>query len=129
MAELSDQDPDDALSAVMADLSASARRSNLVRCEQLGEALDAIAARQLPPAGRLEAASVAHQVVGSAGTFGYRRVSSLAAALEEYLAGTGPADPAQGRVDAVAHEQARRQLAQMVDALQSAPAGGHQSDG
>ena len=127
MAELFDQDPDEGMSTVMQDLGASARRSNLTRCAQLGEALDAAEAGRLPPAGRLEAAAVAHQVVGSAGTFGYPQVSALAAALEAYLAGDGTGSAADA--DGTGLQQARRELAQMVDALGADPVGGHQLDG
>lgn len=81
------EDPDDALSSVLAGLADSARQANLARSEVLADALRAVAEGRLTETERAAAQQAAHQVVGSAGTFGVRRASELAASLEEYFAG------------------------------------------
>ena len=81
------ENPDEALSDVLATLAASARRSNLGRSDVIAAALGALGEGRLTQEQRAVAEQAAHQVVGSAGTFGARRASELAAALESYLAG------------------------------------------
>ena len=80
-----DDDPDDALRAVVRSLAASARESNLARTGVLEEALAALGAGALSVELRECAVSAAHQVVGSAGTFGKHRSSALAADLERWF--------------------------------------------
>jgi HPt (histidine-containing phosphotransfer) domain-containing protein len=80
-------EPDDALSSILAGLAVSARQANLARSDVLAGALAAVAAGRLEEAERERAEQAAHQVVGSAGTFGSARASELAALLEEYFAG------------------------------------------
>jgi len=87
-------DPDDPLQSVLAGLAVSARQSNVARSDVVAEALAAAAEGRLDPARRMAAVKAAHQVVGSAGTFGSARASELAAALEQVLGGEGPLDPA-----------------------------------
>jgi len=53
--------------------------------EQLEVALDAAAEGRLGERDRRRAAELAHQVLGSAGTFGYQRASDLAGSLEQLL--------------------------------------------
>lgn len=87
------EDPDEGLSGVLGDLAASARRSNLARSQVLADALRAVADGQLDDTQRQQAVAAAHQLTGSAGTFGHHRASELAAALEAYFAdpaGLGP---------------------------------------
>lgn len=77
--------PADAAGAAMRQLSSRARRSNLARVAQLEAALHAAGEGRLDPDGRRQAAEVAHQVLGSAGTFGYSRASELAGRIEQLL--------------------------------------------
>jgi HPt (histidine-containing phosphotransfer) domain-containing protein len=79
------QDPDEAIRAVMVRLAASARAANLARTAVIEQALAALAAGHLDPGEREAAVQAAHQVVGSAGTFGRRRSSELAADLEDWF--------------------------------------------
>lgn len=113
-------DPDDALSAVLAGLAASAREANLRRGEVIDAALRALAEGPLQEEQRAAAEQAAHQVVGSAGTFGARRASELAAALEHYFAalptGSGSEEGTGGL------DRARHQLAELRHELQR----GHQ---
>jgi HPt (histidine-containing phosphotransfer) domain-containing protein len=113
------EDPDDALGAVMAVLAASAREANLARTAVIEDALAALAAGQLDTARREAAESAAHQVVGSAGTFGRHRASELAAGLEQWFREDAPA-PADA-------DRLARARAQVV-ALRADLAGGHQDE-
>ena len=88
------EDPDDALRAILAELAVSARRSNLARVDVLAEALDAVEQGRLDETTRSAAVQAAHQLVGSAGTFGAPEASRLAAALEQYLGQGDAPDPA-----------------------------------
>ncbi|MGI3785998.1 MAG: hypothetical protein ACRYG2_35075 [Janthinobacterium lividum] len=78
---------------LLASLARQARAVNLARVVRLVELLDASDAGGLDEAGRSEAENLAHQVVGSAGTFGFPSASVDAVAIEEYFA-TGPAGSA-----------------------------------
>lgn len=80
-----DNQPADAAGTALRHLSSRARRSNLARVAQLEAALHGAADGRLDADGRREAAEVAHQVRGSAGTFGYPRASDLAGRLEHLL--------------------------------------------
>jgi len=80
-------EPDDALASVLAALAISARQANLARSDVIAEALTAQAAGTLTEDQRAAAQHAAHQLVGSAGTFGAQRASELGALLEDYLAG------------------------------------------
>ena len=71
------------------------RDSNLSRVVRLVELLDSADAGALDEAGRLEAETLAHQVVGSAGTFGYPAASVDAVSIEDYFAAS-PAGSGSG---------------------------------
>ena len=125
------EDPDRALQSVMHALAASALRTNLTRCDVLDAALSALEHEGLDDVQLRAAERAAHQLVGSAGTFGFPRVSELAADLEQYLSrvatsgGPVPGEP-------VEHDElvrARRWLTQMQVELQSGSAGDHQPAG
>jgi hypothetical protein len=79
---------------LLASLGRQARAVNLARVVRLVELLDSADAGALDETGRCEAESLAHQVVGSAGTFGFPAASVDAVAVEEYfgarLTGSGP---------------------------------------
>ena len=79
------EDSDDGFEEVLRSLAASARKANLARTTVLEDALRALDAGPLAPDAREAAAQAAHQVVGSAGTFGRHRSSELAAGLEQWF--------------------------------------------
>lgn len=115
-------DADDGFEQVLRTLAASARRANLARTTILEDALRALDAGVLGPKEREAAAQAAHQVVGSAGTFGRHRSSELAAGLEQWFR-TGAAQPG-----GVGLQQVRDQVAALradLDALDE----GHQDEG
>jgi HPt (histidine-containing phosphotransfer) domain-containing protein len=101
-------DPDDALRAVMRALAVSAREANLARTAVLEEALAALETGPLTPEHRAAAASAAHQVVGSAGTFGRGRSSELAAGLEQWFT-----DRSSEVADAASRARVRAQVAEL----------------
>ena len=135
MAALSAEDHEQAMQAVLHTLTASALSTNLARCLVLGSALTALEQGRCTDTVRLAAEQAAHQMVGSAGTFGFPQVSDLAGELEQFLAGAEagnaasadgtPADPR----DAVDLTRARQLLAQIQAELTSGSAGGHQPAG
>lgn len=91
MVERRRTDPTDAARAdravgAMKPLRSRARATNLARAAQLGEALDAAAEGRLDDAGCSTAVDVAHQLVGSAGTFGYTGASTEAVRLKDFFA-------------------------------------------
>lgn len=77
---------------LLARFGQQARTVNLARVLRLLELLDASDAGGLEERGRGEAEHLAHQVVGSAGTFGFPAASVDAAVIEDYFgaARTGP---------------------------------------
>jgi hypothetical protein len=77
---------------LLASFGRQARTVNLARVVRLLELLDASDAGALDVPGRREAENLAHQVIGSAGTFGFPAASVDAVAIENYFA-SGPADP------------------------------------
>ncbi len=78
-------DPDDPIHEAVRAIGEHARRANLDRAAQLAEALSSAGTGRLDRAGRVAAADVAHQLVGSAGTFGFRDVSQIAVELEQFF--------------------------------------------
>lgn len=66
-------------------LTSRARRSNLRRVEQVKAVLTAAGEGRLEENERRRAAELVHQILGSAGTFGYPRASDLAGRLEGLL--------------------------------------------
>ncbi|CAA9400662.1 MAG: hypothetical protein AVDCRST_MAG75-2121 [uncultured Propionibacteriaceae bacterium] len=66
-------------------IGVQAVQSNLRRAGQLSEALSAAANGELDRDGRDRAALIAHQIVGSAGTFGFRDATDAARRLELIL--------------------------------------------
>jgi hypothetical protein len=75
---------------LLATLGRQARSVNLARVVRLLELLDSADAGALDDADRLEAENLAHQVVGSAGTFGFPAASVDAAAIEAYFGADPP---------------------------------------
>jgi HPt (histidine-containing phosphotransfer) domain-containing protein len=105
-----DQVIDDFLPA-MRGLRARAQLTNLARAAQLGTALEQVAAGELDEAGRARAVAVAHQLIGSAGTFGFAAASRRAGELKEFF--TLP------RIDEDDIQTARIRLADLRRSLQS----------
>jgi HPt (histidine-containing phosphotransfer) domain-containing protein len=79
--------------SMMHAIAARAWQSNLARLAQLDDALQRAAAGTLALDGSAAAAQVAHQLVGSAGTFGYPRVSELGRRVELWFAAGALDDP------------------------------------
>ena len=84
----------------MRGLRSRARVTNLSRATQLERAVDSAADGRLDETGRAQAAAVAHQLIGSAGTFGFADASRRAAELKDFfaLADRGTDDVALARV-------------------------------
>lgn len=75
---------------LLASLGRQARAVNLARVVRLLELLDSADAGALDEGGRHEAENLAHQVVGSAGTFGFPTASVDAVSIEEHFATDRP---------------------------------------
>ena len=86
------EDADRGFEEVLRSLAASAQQANLARTAVIEEALRALDAGTLGADAREAAVRAAHQVAGSAGTFGRSRSSELAARLELWFR-TGPDRP------------------------------------
>jgi HPt (histidine-containing phosphotransfer) domain-containing protein len=67
-------------------LQLRARATNQTRLEQLVGSLAAAGAGSLDDAGRRHATDLAHQIIGSAGTFGFAEASRIAVELEAFFA-------------------------------------------
>ena len=116
------EDPDEGFREVMRGLAASARQANLARTAVLEDALRALGAGPLDPDARDAAVRAAHQVVGSAGTFGRHRSSELAAGLERWFR-TGPVHPKDAGL-----EQAWQQVAALRADLDADPDEGYRNE-
>jgi HPt (histidine-containing phosphotransfer) domain-containing protein len=101
----SDDIAEDRLRAVVESIGGHARSANLSRADRLSEALAAVAAGSLDESARREATEVAHQLVGSAGTFGFPEASQLAGEIERYFVEADLGDPVRL---ATARDQVRR---------------------
>ena len=77
--------PEDRLRAAVESIGDHARSVNLARAAHLDKVLADIAADRVDEGEREEATEVAHQLVGSAGTFGFPGASQLAGELERYF--------------------------------------------
>ena len=99
----------------MRSISDHARSMNLGRAARLADLLTRAESGRLPEGQRQAAVELAHQLVGSAGTFGFPEASSLAVELEQFFADATFDD--RDRCD-----RARGQLGQMRDALTAEPA-------
>jgi HPt (histidine-containing phosphotransfer) domain-containing protein len=86
---------EDRLRAAVESIGGHARSVNLGRADQLSQALAAVAAGARDDETRQEATEIAHQLVGSAGTFGFTAASQIAGEIERYFAGADLDDPVQ----------------------------------
>lgn len=109
------EDPQRELDGVVRTIGRRAQRTNLSRAAQLSTALDEAAGGELDPVGRERAVELAHQLVGSAGTFGFAVASELAGQLEEFFTG--------GVFDEPGIRAARLQLQALDHDLQGDPPG------
>ena len=107
----------DRLAKVLSAITAQARRTNLTRTADLGAALDEAADRGLDAVGWADAERTAHQLAGSAGTFGFDGVSEIARSLERFCADAA----ATGSPDPVRLAEARAQLGQASTQLAEGP--------
>jgi HPt (histidine-containing phosphotransfer) domain-containing protein len=100
-----DDDAETRLRAVVESIGGHARSANLARADRLSEALAEVAAGALDESDRRRATDIAHQLVGSAGTFGFTGASQLAGEIERYFVEADLADPVRL---ATARDQVRR---------------------
>ena len=103
--------------SVFATIASRARRTNLVRAAAIAATFDAAESGELDRLRWVGAERTAHQLAGSAGTFGFSEVSELASVLETFLheaADSGAASPAR-------LAEARRWLAELTDQLAGKP--------
>ena len=91
--------------ALLHSIGAQARQSNLLRVVELSEAVVSLGRGELSCVGRERAIDVAHQLVGSAGTFGYQRASALAREVEVLLR-RPEVEPGAGQLAAAARSLA-----------------------
>ncbi len=101
---------EDAIAAVLRSLAASAARANLARSAVLAAAVGAAETGQLREQLRAEAAAAAHQVLGSAGTFGSPGASRAAAVLEDFFLAVAPVRENSVPADASRARQALDEL-------------------
>ncbi|HEX8509592.1 MAG TPA: Hpt domain-containing protein [Propionibacteriaceae bacterium] len=97
-----------------ASIASRAAQSNLRRVDVLSELLSHVVRGDITETDRGRAVDIAHQLVGSAGTFGYRRVSEIAREVELFFVLADHQDPAR-------YEAAARSLAEMERELLSPP--------
>jgi HPt (histidine-containing phosphotransfer) domain-containing protein len=105
--------PEDRLRAAVESISDHARLVNLARAGHLEQVLADIAAGRADENKRQLATESAHQLVGSAGTFGFPGASQLAGELERYFVEADFTD--QARL-AFAQEQVARLRAELAAA-------------
>ena len=74
----------DPLEVVVRSIGSHARATNLARADNLALAVSG-GVDLIAPDGRRRAAGIAHQIAGSAGTFGFPAASRLAAEIERML--------------------------------------------
>ena len=111
----SNGDADRQVNDAVRSIGQHARAANLIRANHLATALAEAAAGSLVEGQRIAAVDHAHQLVGSAGTFGFPVASELAAALEGFFhAGVFG--------DTAATATARGQLRDLFTVLSAEPA-------
>jgi HPt (histidine-containing phosphotransfer) domain-containing protein len=90
--------PAERMAAVLSTIAAQARRTNLVRAAEIRTALDRAEVDDLDRAGWAAAERTAHQLAGSAGTFGFAGVSEWARYLERFCAEAAAQPPDSARL-------------------------------
>jgi hypothetical protein len=109
-----DLDGDGRVRAALTSIGAHARTANLVRAEQLTDALAQLEADLLTDTEREAAVRSAHQLAGSAGTFGQEPASLAARWFERFFSVPGPRDSED-------LDGARRQLDELHRSLDEPP--------
>lgn len=104
------------MASLLSTIAVQARRTNLVRVAEIRSALDRAAANELDDVDWAAAERVAHQLAGSAGTFGFTGVSEQARYLERFLAEAAARPPGIERL-----ADARTVLDQATDQLAAGP--------
>lgn len=104
------------MAPVLAAIAAQARRTNVVRTTEIRAAVARARSEGLDAADWAAAERTAHQLAGSAGTFGYAGVSALALSLERLLARAG-----ESGADAAQLQRAETLLDQVIDQLARDP--------
>lgn len=107
-------DGDGRVRDALTSIGAHARSANLARAAQLADALRSLEADTLSGTQRDTAVRSAHQLAGSAGTFGQQPASRLASWFERFFTGTASADAKE-----LGH--ARRQLDELQRSLEEPP--------
>lgn len=107
------------MATMLSAMAKRARQTNLIRAAEIGAALEIAASEGLDGSGWAAAERSAHQLAGSAGTFGYAAASDRARSLERLLGeasatGSGSPNPA-------ALGEARQLLDQLIDELAGEP--------
>ncbi|MFT4167441.1 MAG: Hpt domain-containing protein [Microlunatus sp.] len=95
-----ESDPTEPIEGLLATIAGQARRTNQGRIEQLRVALERASEDGLDRAGWAVAERTAHQLAGSAGTFGFAGVSERARQLEQLFADAVVATPDEARLAA-----------------------------
>ncbi|HLT61213.1 MAG TPA: Hpt domain-containing protein [Microlunatus sp.] len=103
---MTDRDPD--TEAIFRSIRAQAQETNRIRVETLDELTADVGDDGLSARIRHRAKDLAHQIAGSAGTFGYLRASDLAREIETILVGD---------VDAGALADLRKRIEELRGAL------------
>ena len=117
----SDEDASDSVRTYVRSIGDHARTVNRERAALLADALRAASRGVLDTEARHAAAQLAHQLVGSAGTFGFPVASKLAGELERFFE--------EGRFDDRQQlNDARRQIAAIQRELNTEPPRPDQAD-
>ena len=106
-----DGDPDDRVREAFRSIGHHARAVNLGRAARLADALAVAVGGRLDEAQRKSATELAHQLVGSAGTFGSPGASQLAGDLERFFADGAFDDPERLHAARIQLEQMQVELA------------------
>ncbi|MDN5761209.1 MAG: Hpt domain-containing protein [Microlunatus sp.] len=108
--------------AAFATIAAHARRTNLARARNIAAAFETAATGGLDRAGWSAAERAAHQLAGSAGTFGFSGVSERALVLEHFLHDVITSGAVtSGTIPPERLAQARAWLAELTDQLAGEP--------
>ncbi|WP_161606160.1 Hpt domain-containing protein [Microlunatus speluncae] len=100
--------PDPTTEAVFNSISAQAQETNRIRVTALDQLIQELPEDGSAADGRRRAKDLAHQIAGSAGTFGNARASELAREMEQLLT---------GEIDATAASELRTRVAALLEAL------------
>ncbi len=94
--------------AVFNSISAQAQETNRIRVTALDQLIHELTENEPATDRRRRAKDLAHQIAGSAGTFGNSRASELAREIEQLLV---------GEIDAETASDLRKRIAELLEAL------------